>query len=86
MKLLTYISIFYLPLAFCAMCLLLSLSLPWNTNTLMALWAIPNITDSLTRTPFIIAAILIGFVTYIIVFNLNALVAFGWVTYNSFRK
>jgi hypothetical protein len=27
-----------------------------------------------------------GFVTYMIVFNLNALVAFGWATYDGFRK
>ncbi|KAM0168178.1 hypothetical protein ACHAPF_011254 [Botrytis cinerea] len=53
-KLLTYVSIFYLPLAFCA-----------------ALWAIPNITDSGTRNPFITTSIIVGFVTYMIVFNLG---------------
>ncbi|TGO34102.1 hypothetical protein BHYA_0212g00060 [Botrytis hyacinthi] len=42
-KLLTYVSIFYLPLAFCA-----------------ALWAIPNITSSGTRSPFIITTVLVG--------------------------
>ncbi|KAL4971370.1 hypothetical protein BDW66DRAFT_155736 [Aspergillus desertorum] len=53
-QLLTYVSIFYLPLAFCA-----------------ALWAIPNITDGDTRNPFIVTALLVGFVTYAIVFNLG---------------
>ncbi|KAH9213465.1 hypothetical protein DL95DRAFT_234039, partial [Leptodontidium sp. 2 PMI_412] len=68
-KLLTYVSIFYLPIAFCA-----------------ALWAIPNITDASTRTPFVIAAVMIGFVTYIVAFNLNTLAAFGWATYDRLRK
>lgn len=53
-KLLTYVSLFYLPLAFCA-----------------ALWAIPNITDKSTRNPFIVTAVVVGFVTYAIVFNLD---------------
>ncbi|KAF7881095.1 uncharacterized protein EAF02_006986 [Botrytis sinoallii] len=56
-KLLTYVSIFYLPLAFCA-----------------ALWAIPDITSSGTRSPFILTTILVGFVTYLIVFNLGNIV------------
>ncbi|KAH8693491.1 hypothetical protein GQ44DRAFT_695114 [Phaeosphaeriaceae sp. PMI808] len=55
-KLLTYVSIFYLPLAFCA-----------------ALWAIPNINQGSTRNPLIITAIIVGFVTYVIVFNLGNL-------------
>jgi len=55
-------------------------------NYLKALWAIPNITESTTRNPFIIAAILIAFVTYMVVFNLNALAAFGWATYRGFRR
>lgn len=38
---------------------------------LQALWAIPNMTDSSTRTPFIITTFVIGFITYIIVFNLG---------------
>ncbi|TGO21990.1 hypothetical protein BPAE_0189g00220 [Botrytis paeoniae] len=45
-KLLTYDSIFYLPLA------------------------IPNITSSGTRDPFILTTIIVGFVIYMIVFNL----------------
>ncbi|KAN0101374.1 hypothetical protein V8E51_011884 [Hyaloscypha variabilis] len=53
-KLLTYVSIFYLPLAFCA-----------------ALWAIPNIQDKATKIPFIVTAILVGFITYAIVFNMD---------------
>ncbi|PMD13267.1 hypothetical protein NA56DRAFT_637974 [Hyaloscypha hepaticicola] len=53
-KLLTYVSIFYLPLAFCA-----------------ALWAIPNIQDKATKIPFVITAILVGVVTYAIVFNMD---------------
>jgi hypothetical protein len=53
-KLLTYVSIFYLPLAFCA-----------------SLWAVPDITEDTTRNPFIITAVLVGLVTYIIVFNLG---------------
>jgi len=68
-KLLTYVSIFYLPLAFCA-----------------SLWAIPNITDSSTRTPFIIAAALVGFVTYMIVFNLNTVASLGWAIYSGLRE
>ncbi|PQE33410.1 domain V protein [Rutstroemia sp. NJR-2017a WRK4] len=53
-KLLTYISIFYLPLTFCA-----------------ALRAIPNITDSSTKNPFMTNAVIVGCVTYILVFNLG---------------
>ncbi|PQE18870.1 ankyrin repeat-containing protein [Rutstroemia sp. NJR-2017a BBW] len=45
-KLLTYISIFYLPLTFCA-----------------ALRAIPNITDSSTKNPFMTNAVIVGCVT-----------------------
>jgi hypothetical protein len=55
-------------------------------NNLKALWAIPNITNSTTRTPFITAAILIAFLTYMVVFNLNALAAFGWATYEGVRR
>ncbi|KAJ6779951.1 hypothetical protein PWT90_06597 [Aphanocladium album] len=58
-QLLTYVSIFYLPLAFCA-----------------ALWAIPNITDGGTRSPFIATAILVGAATYAIVFNLENIAGF----------
>ncbi|KAF7535560.1 hypothetical protein G7054_g5267 [Neopestalotiopsis clavispora] len=53
-QLLTYVSIFYLPLGFCA-----------------ALWAIPDITDSATKIPFVLTACVVGFVTYAIVFNLG---------------
>lgn len=34
----------------------------------------PNITESSTRTPFIIASFLVGLMTYFIVFNLDSLV------------
>ncbi|UKZ74918.1 hypothetical protein TrVFT333_002588 [Trichoderma virens FT-333] len=52
--LLTYVSIFYLPLGFCA-----------------ALWAIPNITNSSTRTPFIATSIIVGLITLLITFNME---------------
>ncbi|KAL6693023.1 ankyrin repeat-containing domain protein [Trichoderma pleuroticola] len=52
--LLTYVSIFYLPLGFCA-----------------ALWAIPNITDNSTRTPFILTATVVSLVTLLITFNME---------------
>ncbi|TGO08518.1 hypothetical protein BTUL_0205g00200 [Botrytis tulipae] len=68
-KLLTYVSIFYLPLAFCA-----------------ALWAIPNITSSGTRSPFILTTILVGFVTYMIVFNLGNVVKQWKKLYEPFRS
>jgi Mg2+ and Co2+ transporter CorA len=42
-KLLTYVSIFYLPLAFCA-----------------AVWAIPNIDMSGTKTAFSVTALVLG--------------------------
>ncbi|KAF7930093.1 hypothetical protein EAE99_004286 [Botrytis elliptica] len=67
-KLLTYVSIFYLPLAFCA-----------------ALWAIPDITSSGTRSPFILTTILVGFVTYMIVFNLGNIVKQSRRVYEPFR-
>jgi hypothetical protein len=84
-KLLTYVSIFYLPLAFCAVSSSSVLCLNLHSLIPQALWAIPNITEASTRTPFIIAAALIGFVTYMIVFNLNSLVSFGWATYSGLR-
>ncbi|KAF7937244.1 uncharacterized protein EAE98_001558 [Botrytis deweyae] len=68
-KLLTYVSIFYLPLAFCA-----------------ALWAIPDITSSSTRSPFILTTILVGFVTYMIVFNLGNIVKQSTRVYEPFRE
>lgn len=55
--LLTYVSIFYLPLGFCA-----------------ALWAIPNITDSATRNPFVITATVVGLATLVVTFNLDIIV------------
>jgi hypothetical protein len=36
-----------------------------------ALWAIPDITDSATRNPFVITAVFVGLLTYLIVFNLE---------------
>ncbi|KAK3397635.1 hypothetical protein B0T20DRAFT_453711 [Sordaria brevicollis] len=53
-QLLTYVSIFYLPLGFCA-----------------ALWAVPNITQSETQTPFIVATCLVSFLTLTTVFNMG---------------
>ncbi|KAJ5460173.1 uncharacterized protein N7458_001725 [Penicillium daleae] len=55
-KLLTYVSIFYLPLAFCA-----------------AVWAIPNIDMSNTKTAFSIAAVVFGMVNFVIVANVGNL-------------
>ncbi|KAL7935803.1 hypothetical protein V8C35DRAFT_262360 [Trichoderma chlorosporum] len=52
--LLTYVSIFYLPLGFCA-----------------ALWAIPNITDDGTRTPFILTATMVSLITLLVTFNME---------------
>ncbi|KAI9643270.1 hypothetical protein NHQ30_007886 [Ciborinia camelliae] len=55
-KLLTYVSIFYLPLAFCA-----------------ALWAIPNIESTATKVPFVVTTIIVGAITYAIVFNMDTM-------------
>ncbi|KAL6786563.1 hypothetical protein J3E68DRAFT_420021 [Trichoderma sp. SZMC 28012] len=52
--LLTYVSIFYLPLGFCA-----------------ALWAIPNIADDNTRTPFIVTATMVSLFTLLVTFNME---------------
>jgi hypothetical protein len=68
-QLLTYVSIFYLPLAFCA-----------------ALWTVPNITDGGTRKPLIITAVIIGFVTYIIVFNLENIAELLGGLYRGWRE
>ncbi|KAH6869568.1 hypothetical protein B0T10DRAFT_418339 [Thelonectria olida] len=67
-QLLTYVSIFYLPLGFCA-----------------ALWAIPNITDGATRIPFILAAFVVGFVTYAVVFNLGNIAGILGKLYSGYR-
>jgi hypothetical protein len=55
-------------------------------NQYQALWAIPNITETATRTPFIVTAFLVGLATYFIVFNLDSLVTFGLKYYSRFRK
>lgn len=55
-KLLTYVSIFYLPLAFCA-----------------AVWAIPNIDMSGTKTAFSVTALLLGIVNFLVVANVGNL-------------
>jgi hypothetical protein len=55
-KLLTYVSIFYLPLAFCA-----------------AVWAIPNVDMSNTKTAFSVAAVVFGMVNFVIVANVGRL-------------
>ncbi|PON30529.1 hypothetical protein TGAM01_v200969 [Trichoderma gamsii] len=68
-KLLTYVSIVYLPLAFCA-----------------ALWAVPDISNKDTRTPFIITTILVGFATYIVVFNLENIVDILGKSYTGYRS
>jgi hypothetical protein len=67
-KLLTYVSIFYLPLGFCA-----------------ALWAVPNIMESTTRTPFIITSVAVAAVTYLIVFNIGNLAGILWGFYRRQR-
>lgn len=92
-KLLTYVSIFYLPLAFCAVRISRTPSslLPTRTATdqksiFQSLWAIPNITDMETRTPFIVTAILVGFVTYGIVFNMSTRTGLGKKAYNRKRE
>uniref|UniRef100_A0A093V638 Serine/threonine-protein phosphatase 6 regulatory ankyrin repeat subunit B n=1 Tax=Talaromyces marneffei PM1 TaxID=1077442 RepID=A0A093V638_TALMA len=64
----TYVSIFYLPLAFCA-----------------AIWAIPNITDSATRNPFIITSAIVGFITLLISFNLENISTLCWRLYQGWR-
>jgi hypothetical protein len=40
-------------------------------SDLKALWAIPDITDSGTRNPFIITAVMVGLATYLTVYNLE---------------
>ncbi|EED14695.1 ankyrin repeat-containing protein, putative [Talaromyces stipitatus ATCC 10500] len=65
----TYVSIFYLPLAFCA-----------------AIWAIPNITESDTRNPFIITSVIVGFVTLFISFNLDNIAGLVQKLYRYWRK
>lgn len=55
-KLLTYVSIFYLPLAFCA-----------------AVWAIPNIDMSGTKTAFSVPALLLGIMNFLVVANVGNL-------------
>ncbi|KAJ5723904.1 hypothetical protein N7488_001939 [Penicillium malachiteum] len=67
-KLLTYVSIFYLPLAFCA-----------------ALWAIPNISMSDTRTAFIVTSEVLGLVNFLVVANLNNISRNLGDTYNIWR-
>lgn len=56
------------------------------TDLIQALWAIPNITISSTRTPFIVTAFLVGLATYFIVFNLDSLASLGWKRYSGFRQ
>jgi hypothetical protein len=68
-QLLTYVSIFYLPLGFCA-----------------ALWAIPDITDSATKIPFVLTACIVGFVTYAIVFNLGNIAKVLGKVYAGYRE
>lgn len=79
-------SIFYLPLAFCAVSFQYSRFESESAHDLFqALWAIPNITESSTQVPFIVAAVCVGFVTYCVVFNLDALISLGWTAYSGFR-
>ncbi|KAF2968612.1 hypothetical protein GQX73_g4996 [Xylaria multiplex] len=67
--LLTYVSIFYLPLAYCA-----------------ALWAIPNITDNATRTPFIATSLIVGFITLFAALNLEKVAGSAGKVYENWRK
>ncbi|GFF56416.1 LOW QUALITY PROTEIN: hypothetical protein IFM46972_10507 [Aspergillus udagawae] len=62
------LTIFYLPLGFCA-----------------ALWAVPNIMESTTRTPFIITSVAVAAVTYLIVFNIGNLAGILWGFYRRQR-
>lgn len=79
--LLTYVTIFYLPLAFCAVSLsilrklaaiILSMGIVLTSVfRLKALRAIPDIADSGTRNPLIITAVMVGLATYVTVYNLE---------------
>ncbi|KAE9370907.1 hypothetical protein N431DRAFT_468918 [Stipitochalara longipes BDJ] len=64
-KLLTYVSIFYLPLAFCTSI--------WST------------TDTFGYRNLAITMIVIGILTYLIVFNLNLIVSFSKSSYSSLK-
>ncbi|PMD46738.1 hypothetical protein L207DRAFT_220066 [Hyaloscypha variabilis F] len=64
-KLLTYVSIFYLPLAFCTSI--------WST------------TDTFGYRNLVITMVAIGFLTYLVVFNLNLLVIFSKTSYSSLK-
>lgn len=86
----TYVSIFYLPLAFCAVSSLQYLPLDifiQYPDTLInkAIWAIPNINDSETRNPFIITSVIVGFITLFISFNLENITTLGWRLYQGWR-
>lgn len=67
-KLLTYMSIFYLPLAFCA-----------------AVWAIPNIEMSGTKTAFSVTALVLGLVNFMVVANVRNLSRFFGGIYKVWR-
>lgn len=71
--LLTYVSIFYLPLGFCAVSYSLSAMKLAHVLTVFsqALWAIPNITDNGTRTPFIVTATMVSVVSLLVTFNME---------------
>lgn len=74
--LLTYVSIFYLPLGFCAVSYPISTTVLCKIEQLLiefsqALWAIPNITDNNTRTPFIVTATMVSVVTLLVTFNME---------------
>lgn len=95
--LLTYVSIFYLPLAYCAVSIstLLHIPLPEKSYCLyqtrtdkvsrQALWAIPNILDTGTKIPFIISSVVVALVTLIIAFNLENLTGLIGRVYHNWR-
>ncbi|PQE15320.1 ankyrin repeat-containing protein [Rutstroemia sp. NJR-2017a BVV2] len=81
--LLTFVSIFYLPLGFCA-----NFSL-YRQNTELhkqAIWAIPGITDSSTRNPFIITSIIVGLITLLVAFNLENIAGSTGKVYQYWRQ
>jgi hypothetical protein len=72
-KLLTFVSIFFLPLSFCMVSIELSLKIsPWKTNgEYQSVWSINDTLFSLSALG--ITATVIALATYIIVFNINNL-------------
>jgi hypothetical protein len=51
-----------------------------------SLWTVPNIMEHGTRVPFVVTSILVGFVTYMIVFNLDNVANRGRRFYQPFKS